>query len=143
MRILVGSILVILAFISVIPASTQTPDYHCKAPVIMWGGQLWKIETTDLIKPPSGNFNGRLINENSIVVTADYLDPSVNPQQATVNPLVILRTKDALYLFFSYSELLPYGSDQIEVFVEGELEIDGTTYTFLSFGPGPGFMRRP
>jgi hypothetical protein len=93
------------------------------------------------VKPPNGSFNGRLVNESSVSATVTYIDTTGIPYiDEVVIPLVILRTKNAIYLYFEYIELCPNGSTDINVKLTGELV---TGETFESQGPGPGFMRRP
>ena len=132
----------ILSTSLIFPAYCQTPaDIYCRKPKTFWRGQLWVVDTTQLVNPLNKSFNGRLVNESSIktTITYDYPPGTTNPNEL-VTPLVILRTKNAIYLYFNYMELCPYGSTDINVKVTGELV---TGKTFESQGPGPGFMRRP
>jgi hypothetical protein len=62
--------------------------------------------------------------------------------EKTATPIVIICTQDKIYMLFSYDDFAPSNADpdKITCFVKGELE-NGDT--FLAYGPGPGWMRRP
>ena len=104
-----------------------------------WGGHLWTIKTSTTY-PPGGEFDGSLVDKSSIEVKVTYNYEGETISDVPITPVVIVRTTDTIYMLFSYDDFCPYDSTEITTRVTGELE---TGETFMAFGPGPGFMRRP
>jgi len=128
-KYLIGLLLVISSFSTIVITYANNYDYHLRKPVVL--ADYYKIKVyTD------GVFDATDVNTLTVIISYIYDDTYFEEEMIPTN---ILLTPRIILLDFD-GTLPPDGCSEVLITVDGFLT-DGST--FVSSGGGPGFRRRP